>query len=40
VDPTVVRLVWVIAAFLTGFLPVLLLYFIFAFVIPEPDEGA
>ncbi|CAF0693549.1 PspC domain-containing protein [Candidatus Methylacidithermus pantelleriae] len=38
IDPTLVRLLWVTGALFTGLFPALLLYFIFALVMPEAED--
>jgi phage shock protein C len=37
-DPTVVRLLWVLAAFLTGFIPAIIAYIVMLFIVPEAPQ--
>ncbi len=39
VDPTLVRLAWVLVTILLALLGGILIYFIFALVMPEPSEA-
>jgi len=39
IDPTVVRLIWIIIVIFTGFVPGILAYIIALFVIPEKRGG-
>ncbi len=35
VDPTVIRVLWVVGTFLTAFFPMIILYFVLSFIIPS-----
>ncbi len=37
IDPTVVRLIFILAFIFTGFIPCLLVYFIMSLIIPEAN---
>lgn len=39
IDPTIIRLAWVILSFFGYILPGVLIYIIAAFLIPEEEEG-
>jgi len=38
IDPTIIRLVWVVLSFFTAIFPGIILYIIFAIVIPEEPD--
>jgi len=39
VDPTILRLGYVIACFLTGIMPLVIVYVIACFIVPEPSKA-
>ena len=39
IDATIVRVIYILIAFFTAFIPCTILYFVFALVIPEPPAS-